>query len=155
MVLASVLFLSVSGQALASSCYTSREVEAEQGLRIHSELMVIGLTCLKMPGGRDLYTKYSQFTQKNQSLITGYEDAIIEYYRSQGVKNPEQKLHTLRTNLANTISRHAIEMSTSSFCGHFGTRIDKALAMDQGTLRRWAQHTWADTPVSQPMCAKF
>jgi hypothetical protein len=154
-VLAFILFLSLAGQAHAAGCYTSKEFEAEQGLRIHSELMVIGLTCLKMPGGRDLYMRYGAFTQKNQHLIAGYETDLINYYRGQGARNPEQRLHTLRTDLANTISRHAIEMRTASFCQHFAPRIDKALAMDQMTLRHWAQHTWPGTPVSQPVCAKL
>jgi hypothetical protein len=144
-----------STQAFASGCYTAREVEAEQGLRIHSELMVIGLTCLKMPGGQETYAKYARFTNKNQALIGGYEESIISWYRSQGVSNPEKELHTLRTNLANDISRHAIEMGALGFCQHFTPRIDTALAMDQTTLRRWAQHVWPGTPVSHPTCVRL
>jgi hypothetical protein len=153
--LAAILLLCSAGQSFAAGCYTDREFEAEQGLRIHSELMVIGLTCMKMPGGQQTYMKYNEFTQKNQSLISAYEEAIIDYYRGQGAKNPEQKLHTLRTNLANTISKHVIDMGTGSFCQHFTPRIDKALAMDQDSLRRWARHVWPDTPISQPVCARL
>lgn len=151
--LVAVLCLSLTAQAQAAGCYSSAEFEAEQGLRIHSELMVIGLTCLRMPGGQDLYRKYATFTRNNQELIAGYEETIISYYRAQGVPNAETKLHTLRTNLANGISRHTVEMGTLSFCQHFAPRIDKALMMSRTTLRRWAQHVWPDTPVSQPVCA--
>jgi hypothetical protein len=151
---AAVILMLTAAQAQAGACYGAREVEAEQGLRIHSELMVIGLTCLKMPGGQDLYRKYAQFTNANQSLIAGYEETLIDYYRAHGAgSSSEQKLHTLRTNLANAIAVHTVEMGTLSFCDHFAARLDKALAMDQDTLRRWAQHTWPDTPVSQPICA--
>jgi hypothetical protein len=154
-VLGFALSLAATGPAFASGCYTNTEFEAEQGLRIHSELMVIGLTCARMPGGQDLYREYNSFTLKNQALISGYEETLIRYYRSQGAPNPEQKLHTLRTNLANKISQHAIQMSTKSFCQYFGPRIPKALAMDQNTVRRWAQHVWADTPTTQPICARY
>lgn len=146
--------LLVAGQAQAAGCYTAREFEAEQGLRIHSELMVIGLTCLRMPGGEQLYRKYGRFTQKNQNLIAQYEADLISYYRGQG-GNAEKKLHTLRTNLANGISKHVISMGTGSFCQHFAPRIDRALAMDQQALRRWARQVWPGSPVSQPTCAKF
>jgi hypothetical protein len=149
-----VLALSMFAQgAQAAACYTSREVEAEQGLRIHSELMVIGLTCLKTPGGQGLYAKYAEFTRNNQSLISGYEETMIDYYRAQGAQGAEKKLHTLRTKLANSISTHTVEMGTVSFCNRFSPRIDQALAMDQTTLRHWAQHVWPGTPVSQPLCA--
>ena len=32
----------------AGACYSRKEAEAEQGIRIHSELMVIGLNCAHM-----------------------------------------------------------------------------------------------------------
>lgn len=140
--------------AHASTCYTASEFEAEQGLRIHSELMVIGLTCAKMPQGQALYSKYQAFTRKNQRLISGYETSMISYFRKTGVPDPEATLHTFRTTLANGISKHAVSMSTSSFCKNFGTRIDKALAMDQQKLRSWAQHVWPQTPTQRPKCVK-
>ena len=137
-----------------ASCYTPAEFEAEQALRIHSELMVIGLTCLKAPGGQGLYSKYQTFTARHQSLITRYEDDIIAYYRRQGLPDPEKEFHSMRTNLANGISKHAISMSTASFCQNFGGRIDKALQMDQEKFRRWAQHVWPESPTTRPLCTR-
>ena len=38
-----------------AKCYTSKEVEAEQGVRILSELMVIGLNCQHLtPKGQEI-----------------------------------------------------------------------------------------------------
>jgi hypothetical protein len=150
-----LLCISTASFAAGPACYSAEEMEAEQGLRITSELMVIGLTCLKMPqGGPQLYTKYQSFTKKNQRLITGYEEQLISYYRRTGSGNPEGKLHTLRTQLANEISQHAISMSTTSFCKFYGGRIDKALAMDNEKVRRWAQHSWSGSTTSRPSCTK-
>lgn len=148
-----LLFLSFAcASSGAQACYTAREIEAEQGIRIHSELMVIGLTCIKMPRGEQLYTEYQRFTQKNSDLIASYEENLINYYKSEGDRNPELKLHTLRTNMANEISRRAIAMSTLSFCQKYASNIDKALAMDTLKVRRWAQHTWPSQPVSEHRC---
>ncbi len=146
------LVLMLSTPALAAGCYTPLEVEAEQGLRIHSELMVISLTCMRMPQGAYMYQKYQSFTAKNQALIASYEEDLISYYRRAGYGNPEQQLHTLRTTLANQISEHAITMSVSTFCRDYGPRIDKALAMDQQKVRLWAQHSFVGSPTTQPMC---
>jgi hypothetical protein len=155
-VLSFALLLSVIiGSVRAEACYTAREQEAEQGIRIHSELMVIGLTCMKMPEGQQLYSKYQQFTQKNADLIAGYETDLINYYSKEGVANPEKKFHTLRTDMANDISGKAIAMSTLTFCEKYSSHLDQALAMDQQTVRRWAQHVWPEQPVSEQMCSKI
>ena len=150
-----ILFFSIVGIGSAEACYSSKELEAEQGVRIHSELMVIGLTCMKMPEGQKLYSKYKTFTAKNASLIAKYETDIIAYYGKQGVAKPEKKFHTLRTNLANEISRRAIKMSTLSFCKKYSSHLDRALAMDRQKLRRWAQHVWPNQPTTEPVCVKI
>ena len=148
-----VCFVLASTPAFAG-CYTPQEYEAEQGIRIHSELMVIGLTCQKMPDMRDSYAKYKQFTLKNARLLGGYENELIGFYRKSGISSPDMELHGLRTRLANQISRHAISMSTKSFCNSFGPRINQALAMDEKTLRLWAQKAWNNHPASQRMCKR-
>jgi hypothetical protein len=147
--------LSMAAISSAEACYSAREFEAEQGLRIHSELMVIGLTCAKMPEGQGLYRKYQEFTANNSALIAGYEADLISYYSQSGVAEPEQKIHALRTHLANEISRRAVSMSMLSFCQQFSPRIDQALAMDQQKLRHWAQHVWPNQPPSEPVCASL
>lgn len=152
-VLAFVLFLSIIATSSAQACYTAREREAEQGLRIHSELMVIGLTCIKMPQGQEIYNKYQHFTRKNADLLAEYETDLINYYKSEGVTSPEKKLNTLRTEIANEISGKATTMSTRSFCDRYASYIDQALDMDQQKLRLWAQTVWPDQPVSEQMCS--
>ena len=151
--LGAVLVALSSGSAFAS-CFGPAEYEAEQGLRIHSELMVIGLTCQKMPGGGTLYRKYQTFTTKNQDLIAGYEEHLISFYRQEGDSQPEGELNTLRTVLANQISTHAVQMSMTSFCQHFSSRIDKALGMNEGTLRKWARQEWPNIQTSRPRCSR-
>src|ERR1700722_10658705 len=86
-----VFLLSIVAANSAQACYSAREVEAEQGIRIHSELMVIGLTCIKMPEGQDLYNKYQRFTQKNADLIAGYQSYLINHYSAEVIANPEKK----------------------------------------------------------------
>ena len=156
-VLVTAFCLSASAEAARShhhklGCYTPAEYEAEQGIRIHSELMVIGLTCQKMPGDQDLYAKYREFTLKNSGLLSHYETELLDYYRREGVKNPEKHLHNLRTRMANRISQYAVNNRVSSFCEQFSGRIDTALKMSKSTLRAWAQHKWPNQPSSEPEC---
>ena len=150
--LAVLLSFTAVEKAHASRCYNINQFEAEQGLRIHSELMVIGLTCQLIPGYNGLYGQYQQFTHKNRTLIADYENRLINFYKTRGSGEPTRKLHTLRTDIANEISQHAIKMSVTSFCNHFSPRLERAMHMDQPTLQRWARQIWPDQKTSTPLC---
>ena len=147
----SVLFLSTAVQA---QCYTSAEVEAEQGLRIHSELMAIALNCQATTHKNgNLYIQYKDFTRQHEDLIAEYESTMKNYYRRSGNANSERAINNLRTNLANKISTDAAKMKPNVFCKYYGSRINQALAMDRTKLRRWASTVFPSHPVSKPICA--
>jgi hypothetical protein len=147
-------FLSAFASPAAVACYAAPDREAEQAIRIQSELMVIGLTCIKMPGREGLYDGYQRFSRKNSSLIRNYESRLMDHYRGQGVADPERKLHTLRTDMANDISRKAIAMSTLNFCDKYAGHISQALAMDAETVRQWAQQPRPGEAFSEPLCSQ-
>jgi len=149
-----VLALTAGTAFAASTCYTQAEAEAEQGLRIHSELMVIGLNCIKMRfnDGTNLYTEYNEFTKDNVDIFAGYEERLIGYYKRRGDKNPEASLNTLRTLLANNISNSAARMKPDQFCNRYAGRIFKASSMDRETLKKWASTIYPSHPVSNPVC---
>lgn len=147
------LFISTSVQA---QCYTSAEVEAEQGLRIHSELMVISLNCQHINHvNGNLYYQYKDFTRQHQPLLASYEETMKKYYKRTGARNSEREINDLRTRLANKISTDAAKMSPNVFCSHYGSRIQQALKMDRAKLRRWAATVFPSHPPSRPICTSM
>ena len=146
----------ISGSALAADdgCYSNAEAEAEQGIRIHSELMVIGLNCQHMGErqGMDLYGDYRQFTADHGKLFAEYEKILIKYFQKSGDKKPEESLNTLRTNFANKISNDAASMRPDVFCSTFAPRITKASTMKLEDMRKWAATIYPSHPVSKPLC---
>lgn len=154
-ILLSLMILLVSANiANAAGCYTSDEVEAEQGLRIHSELMVIALNCQHVSHQNgNLYIQYKDFTRQHQDLIANYESTMKSYYRKNGSANAEKAINDLRTSLANKVSTDAARMKPNVFCKYYGSRIGQALAMDRAKLRRWASTVFPSHPVSRPICA--
>ena len=141
-------------QAIAS-CYDMREAEAEQGIRIHSELMVIGLNCAHMAdaNGNNLYVEHKKFTKKHKDLFATYERIIMSYMRKNGVSNPDKAMHALRTKFANKISNDVAQMRPDIFCRTYSSRIEKASKMDGEELRKWAATPFTEYPVSKPLCA--
>ena len=153
LVFAGFLYLPV--KVFAAQCYTQAEAEAEQGIRIHSELMVIGLNCNHMGKryGQPLYSMYRNFTAKHGDLFAAYENLLLAYFKSNGDKNPVATLNTLRTNFANKISNDAAGIRPDIFCSRYAPRILKAAEMSTGDVRKWAATVYPSHPVSHPICA--
>lgn len=141
--------------ALASGqCYRVNEAEAEQGIRIHSELMVIGLNCQHMGlrAGQNLYGTYREFTAAHANLFAEYEKILMDFYRDYGDENPEKAINNMRTKYANQISEDVAKMRPDVFCSQYAPRIIKAAEFSDAELRDWASTFYDDYPVSLPLC---
>ncbi len=141
-------------QASGQVCYTPTEAEAEQAIRIHSELMVIGLNCQHMtpPNQENLYSQYREFTSKNENLLHRYEEILIDYFDRAGAHNPVGKLNDMRTAVANRISNDAARMRPDIFCQRYADRIEQASRMNQNQIRQWASTFFPSHPASRPIC---
>lgn len=150
-----VISLAFSAQSFAaSSCYTVPEAEAEQGIRIHSELMVIGLNCqhLYKANGKNLYSEYRSFTNENIKLFAAYETQLMDYFRRTGHPDPEGQLNSMRTVFANKIANDSARMRPDQFCKHYAGRIEKVSGMSQDDIKKWAATFYPSHPVSRPIC---
>lgn len=139
-----------------SGCYTKEEAIAEQGIRIHSELMVIGLNCqhLTPAGQENLYQAYRAFTNKNADIFAAYENTLIGYFQRIGTGNAEGQLNVLRTQLANKISLDAAQTRPDVFCSHYIPRIQKAKSMSRSEIQNWASTFYPGHPTSHPICSR-
>ncbi|MBU6235483.1 MAG: hypothetical protein KGQ41_06530 [Alphaproteobacteria bacterium] len=144
------LFALLLPAAAFAKCYNAQQLEAEQGLRIHSELMVIALNCQHLAQG-SLYHQYEDFTRKHNALIQGYEDTMRAFYKGEG-QNGEVELNNLRTRLANRIANEAVRLQPNVFCRAYGSRITQANAMSQEKLRTWAQTVFPTYPLTRSIC---
>lgn len=147
-----LITLSVSTPAWAASCYSSAEYEAEQGLKIKNELMVIALNCQHMAYRKgNLYLRYREISRQNEALFKMYEQTLINYYRNHG-QNPDASLKSLHTQLANKVALKSANMRPDIFCYNHRDYIETALEMDRESFRRWAKQPNPSEPTSQPLC---
>lgn len=144
----------MSTNAFAAGCYTAKEAEAEQGIRIHSELMVIGLNCQHMTprGWKNFYQEYREITERNKSLISSYEQTLVDFYSRNGSGNAERKIHDMRTNFANKTSTDAAQMRPDVFCATYAPRIPKVGKMSTAEFKQWAASTAMTQRLFQPIC---
>lgn len=137
-----------------AACYTAAEAEAEQAIRIHSELMVIGLNCQHMTptGWKNFYTQYREITNNHQSLFSDYEQTLVGFYSRNGSGNGEKEIHNLRTGFANKVSTDAAQMRPDIFCATFAPRIPKVAQMSRAELQQWASTASQTQPLTQAVC---
>jgi hypothetical protein len=141
---------------IIDGCYTQVEAEAEQAIRIHSELMVIGLNCQHMTpaGQKNLYQSYREFTSRHSDLFARYERTMLGYYARTKSTNPEAKLNTMRTEFANKIALDSARMRPDLFCGHYMPRIQRVSTMQKTDIQKWAATFFPGHPPSQPICGQ-
>ena len=153
-----LFILSITSSAsYAGSCYSMQEVEAEQGIRIQSELMVIRLSCqhIAKRQSKDLFKSYANFYSKNRETLASYESTMMKHFEGNEISDPDRALRTLRTEVANRISKDAATMRPDLFCAHYAPRIEKAEAMSKKDFRKWASTIFESHPVSKPVCASL
>lgn len=153
-ILIALLAVLVPSVSFAASCYSKSEAEAEQGIRIHSELMIIGLNCQHMGQriGMNLYGDYRIFTARHGNLFANYEQSLLDFFRRRGDAKPEASLNTLRTGFANKISEDVASMRPDVFCASYAQRMEHIKNMSEKQLRDWASTPFQGHPVSYPIC---
>ncbi len=152
-VLACLSMLFLSAPAMAASCYNAAEAEAEQGIRIHSELMVIGLNCQHMTprGWKNFYQEYREITNRHQDLFSGYEKTLIKHNKKNG-GGAEKKLHNMRTSFANKVSSDVAQMRPDVFCATYAPRIPKVGQMSRQEFKNWIASSTSSQPLTKSIC---
>ncbi|MEM6902890.1 MAG: hypothetical protein AAF556_06605 [Pseudomonadota bacterium] len=152
----SVAIFGFAGQALAA-CYTPREASAERAIRIHSELMVVGLTCAMHFDDPGLFVRYAKFTNQHRADIVAHEQAMIGYFAKTAEGNPKRRFDHWRTSIANAVSTRAALSSASIYCGSKGDMMT-ALEAAERFHGQAVQTIIATAPVadvtSRPMCTQ-
>ena len=108
------------------ACYTPPELTAEHLLRLHSELMVITVTCHTGSQGEDLVVAYTGFTHKNIRALHDAEATLIRFYKNNYGGSGVDRLDKLRTKLANEYGQKIADMSAPAYCARYR---DKVLVM--------------------------
>ncbi len=149
-----LILLFVTQAAQAAACYTPDQYRAEQAIRYHTRLMVVGMLCQRILD-RNTYTDYQHFTTRNQNVIHNQENMIIRYFKQNRRPNPERALHSFRTDLANAVAQQAAA-SVGRFCQTYAAQWRESKAMQPNDFKAWiATISWKQpTETTRPVCSK-
>lgn len=140
-----------------AACYTPKEAAAEQAIRIHSELMVVGLTCAAQFRDPALFARYAAFTNKHSNELRAHESAIIGYFAKTAEGNPKRRFDHWRTSIANSVSTRAALSSAGIYCGdkrELVAALDAASRFDGKRVNAILEYAPEASVISRPMCAQ-
>jgi hypothetical protein len=132
-------------------CYTPAEVQAEQLLRLHSELMVITVTCRQSSTGQDLVTAYTGFTRNNINVLRDAEQTMTGYFKKTYGGKGVDRLDKLRTTLANEYGQEIANVSAPVFCAQRRDRVISFYGASPATIQGEVMRASAST--YEPPCS--
>jgi hypothetical protein len=137
--------------AVAKECYSLEEFEAEQGLRLHTDLEVIALTCKYDGYRRPLRQSYGVFVRKYSKWIKNWENVIARVYASRGGSRNEV-IDNFRTSLANNKSHEASEMIPRQFCIAYANWVPAVASWSPEQVLQYVRTPDAKRPAKKPPC---
>ncbi len=155
--LAATLLLSIFAAApvLADSCYSEAEFEADRGLRLHSDMEVIMLTCRYSTQGEDLRKLYATFLKQNVGAIKGWENTIAKAYTGGGIgRSRNEIIDNFRTKLANQKANEAGRMGPKPFCKEWSDFVPFAAALSGDQVKAYVRAVDTARPTRRPPCNK-
>ncbi len=117
------------------ACYNRSEHAAEQLMRLHTEMMVVGLTCRTVVPDKKPFDLYQDFSVKNRALLSSSEASLIAFYKRSGGGNATRQFDMFRTELANEVSRRASTIGIAQYCANFVDRSAAAKDLTADDLR--------------------
>lgn len=112
-----------AGKGKPHSCYSPVEIQAEELLRLHSELMVITVSCHQGSNGESLVPAYTKFTRDNIDDLSKAESVMKSYYKSKNGGDGTAQLDELRTKLGNEFGQAIADMSAPAYCDLYRDKV--------------------------------
>lgn len=100
----------------ANGCLTADEAAAHHIVRLHTELMVTGLTCRAYFEDEGLFDHYQTFTYEHQDSIRASQRTLANYLARYRSGNSNRLFDTYRTGMANNESLLVQSLSASRYC---------------------------------------
>jgi hypothetical protein len=139
--------------AAQAACYSDAEFEAEQAIRLQSELTVIAFGCPTPPGMAQLPAQYGEFSRRHGEAYRGYQRTITDYLRRhERSGRPQALFDRFQSVLANEYGFRAGKMTPAAFCEGRLPFFAEVMSLDREGLRRMLRDDGVLRLASQPLC---
>lgn len=119
------------------SCLTDSEIAAEQFIKLHTVLMVTGLTCNGAFQDPQLFGHYQTFTINHQDRVRDAQQVLARFLGRYRSGNPNRLFDTYRTELANDESLLVLDVSPTAYCRAQYQRFYDLAELDEEDLQAY------------------
>ncbi len=138
--------------AAANECYGPAEYEAEQALRLQSELTVIAYGCPTPPGMPPFPVQYGAFVKTHQKQFAQWQGTLRTHLRRTLGGNVDRHFDNLASLISNQLSnRHAL-VSPQTYCEAEMARFGQLVAMKPDELLRQVRDNSVVRMSTRPPC---
>jgi hypothetical protein len=143
--------LSALGSALPAieggECFSQTQLEAQQVMQLHTELMVASLTCPEAYDlGGDLYQRYRAFT------VTHADKLRVAQRRLEGMVGGQEAFDDYRTDLANAEAQLVVELSIGTYCAMRESRFNSLIDAEPVNFNDYVEELAARQRLRQSGC---
>ena len=116
------------------ACLTEDEMAATEMVRVHTMLMVTGLTCHRSFRDPELFAKYQNFTEGHQQRIRETQSTLESFLAQHLRGNRARLFDTFRTQVANSEAMTVLEISAPRYCVDQRDRYYTVVEFDETEL---------------------
>lgn len=117
------------------ACLTEDEMAATEMVRVHTMLMVTGLTCNRSFGDPALFSKYQNFTELHQERIRDTQSTLERFLGRHLPGNRARLFDSFQTQTANGEAMTVLQISARRYCVNQRNRFYTVVDFDEVDLR--------------------
>jgi hypothetical protein len=141
------------------ACLSEEEMAATEMVRVHTMLMVTGLTCHGSYRDPQLFSKYQDFTETHQQRIRDTQSALESFLGRHLPGHRARLFDSFRTQVANGEAMTVMEISAPRYCLDQRNRFYTVVEFDPGELDDYIDQAMdiyreTYTPCDEPRVAE-
>ncbi len=119
------------------SCVGDEEIRADQFIKLHTEMMVTGLTCREPFRDPTLFSHYQTFTTEHQEMIRESQRTLGRFLGRYRSGNSNRLFDTYRTKVANGESQALMDVSATRYCAAYRDKFYSVARFDEVELEAY------------------
>ena len=128
-----------------STCYSRDQARAFEAMRVHTELMIAGLSCAESYGYEDTYGLYQDFTIAHSDFLSAAQGVIEQ-------RDGDRGYDAYRTRIANVETQLIGRWGTTGYCRIREARFGSLIFASPDSFRAYVEDLAGRVITSQRGC---
>ena len=128
-----------------ATCYSRDQARAFEAMRVHTELMVAGLSCAEVYGNAEIYGFYQDFTIAHSEFLAASQRVIEQ-------RDGDRGYDAYRTRIANVETRLISRWGTTGYCRIRAARFESLIFASPDSFRAYVEDLAGRVLTSQRGC---